>query len=241
MKFKTKKVSIPVENQTMDGTLYIPDISKDKIPAVVIYHGRGSSQVRYTDRAEELVQAGFITLIFSFRGCGDSDGEFKDQTLEMGHQDALAAYDFLFKQDSIDKNRIGVYGGSYGGYHASLLTKDRAINSLVLSVPALYLNSEWEVVPETMSEEHTQYRNGDDFSDNSSIKAIAEYTGLLLLIQHELDDICPKEQTDAFFDYAILTLKKEKIMMNGVGHPLIEKEDRDESNRMTVEWFKETL
>ncbi|MBT3249829.1 MAG: prolyl oligopeptidase family serine peptidase [Candidatus Pacebacteria bacterium] len=242
MQFTIKKISIPVENQTMDGTLYTPDINKDKFPAVVVYHGRGSSQARYTDRAEELVKSGFITLIFSFRGCGDSDGEFKDQTLEMGYQDALAAYDFLFKQDNVDKNRIGVYGGSYGGYQATLVSKEREFESLVLSVPALYKNEWWKIVPESLGEETTQkYRDGDDFADNKAIKAIEGYAGQLLLIQHELDDICPKKQTDSFFNYATLASKKEKIMMNRVGHPLMKKEDRDKSNKMTVDWFKETL
>ena len=241
MKFTIKKVSIPVKNQSMDGTLYTPSLDEDKLPSVVIFHGRGSSQARYTDRAEALAKAGFLTLIFSFRGCGDSDGEFSEQTIEMGHEDALAGYNFLLQQDKVDKNRVGVYGGSYGGYHASLLTEHRDINSLILSVPAQYLNREWKIVPETMIEEHRKYRNGDDFSDSIAIKSIAKYTGPLLLVPHELDDICPKKQTDAFFDHAILTSKKEKIVINGVGHPLIEKEDRDKSNKITVDWFKETL
>lgn len=239
--FKTKKVSIPVKNQKMDGTLYTPDSNKDKLPSIVIFHGRGSSQARYTDRAEALAQTGFLTLIFSFRGCGDSDGEFSEQTIKMGHEDALAGYDFLLQQDKADKSRIGVYGGSYGGYQASLLTKYRAINSLILSVPAQYLNREWEIVPETMKEEHQQYRNGNDFSDSIAIEAIAKYTNPLLVVPHELDNICPAQQTDAFFKHANLSSKKEKIVINGVGHPLIEKEDRDYSNKITADWFKETL
>lgn len=241
MKFTTKSVTIPVKSQTMRGTLYIPDSSEEKLPSVVIFHGRGSSQARYADRAEALAEAGFLTLIFSFRGCGESDGNFAEQTIKMGHEDALAGYDFLLRQDKVDKNRVGVYGGSYGGYHASLLTQYRDVNSLILSVPALYLNSEWEVVPETMKDEHQKYRNGDDFSDSIAIKAISKYEGPLLLVPHELDDVCPRKQTDAFFDYAVLASKKEKIVIDGVGHPLIEEEDREKSNKITVAWFKETL
>lgn len=241
MKFTIKPVFIPVKKQKMRGTLYIPDSIEKKLPSVVVLHGRGSSQARYTDRAEALAEAGFLTLIFSFRGCGESDGDFAEQTIKMGHEDAIAGYDFLLQQDKVDKNRVGVYGGSYGGYHASLLTQHRSVNSLILSVPALYLNSEWELVPETMKDEHQKYRNGDDFSDSIAIKAIAKYEGPLLLVPHELDDICPAKQTDAFFDHAVLASKKEKIVIDGVGHPLIEKKDREKSNKITVAWFKETL
>lgn len=226
----------------MDGTLYYPDTDKKNLPSILIFHGRGSSQARYTDRAEALVKAGFLTLIFSFRGCGDSDGKFSEQTLKMGHEDALAGYDFLLKQDKVDKNRIGVWGGSYGGYQASLLTKDRSMNSLILAVPALYKDEWWDVVPESLGEEVSQaYRDGDDFSDNMSMKAISGYKGSLLMIQHELDEICPKKQTDAIFSNATLVSSKKVVVSKGLKHRLVGKKHRDKSNRLALEWFKETL
>lgn len=242
MKFKTQKVLIPIKNQKMVGTLYYPDNDKKNLPSILIFHGRGSSLARYIDRAEALARAGFLALIFSFRGCGDSDGEFSEQTLEMGHEDALAGYDFLLKQDRVDKNRVGVWGGSYGGYLASLLTKDRSMNSLILAVPALYKDEWWDVVPESLGENATQaYRDGDDFSDNTAMKAISGYKGSLLMIQHELDEICPKKQTDAIFNNVRLASPKKIIVKKGLKHRLVEKKHIDESNRIAVEWFKETL
>ena len=242
MKFTTKKVFIPVKGQAMLGTLYYPSTNKDKLPGVIIFHGRGSSQARYTDRAEELAKAGFITLIFSFRGCGNSDGKFSEQTIEMGHEDAVAGYNFLLQQDKVNKNRIGVYGGSYGGYQASLLVKDKNINSLILAAPALYKNEWWNVVLESLGEEIRQkYRDENNFSDNKALKAISRYRGPLLVIEHELDSTCPKKQTDTIFNNAKLASPKKIIVLKGSKHTLVEKKHRNISNKITVEWFTRTL
>ena len=242
MQFKTKRVLIPVKSQFMDGTLYIPELKKNKLPAIVIFHGRGSSQARYTDRAEELAKAGFITLIFSFRGCGESDDEFSNQTIEMGYQDAIAGYNFLLNQEKIDKDKIGVWGGSYGAYQASFLTQDRSFNSLVLEVPALFKDEWWNIVPESLGEEITQnYRDEEDFADNKAIKVIQNYKGSLLIVKHEFDKVCPEKQTNAFFNHATSVTKKEKVVIKGLGHRLEKENHRAESNKITVDWFKETL
>lgn len=242
MQFKKRKVSIPVKNQSMDGTLYIPELKKDKFPAIVIFHGRDSSQARYTDRAEELAKAGFLTLIFSFRGCGESEGQFLDQTIEMGHQDAMASYDFLLSRKNVDKNMIGVWGGSYGGYQAALLTQDRGFDSLILEAPALCKNEWWDLVLGSLGEEITQgYRDGNDFSDNRAIKVIQNYKGSLLVVKYEFDRVCPEKQTNALFENAVSVLLKEKTTIKGLGHRLEKENHRAESNTITVDWFKKTL
>lgn len=242
MKFKSTEVKVPVKDQFMDGTLYVPEAGEEKLPGVVIFHGRGSQKGRYMDRAEELAQAGFITLVFSFRGCGESDGNFKDQTPAMGYEDALAGYDFLVSQPHVDKDNVGVWGGSFGGYMAAFITKDRPVHSLILAAPALYKNEWWDTVLESLPEDVSQeYRNGEDFSDNNAIKTIEEYRGPILLIRHEQDDVCPKHQTKAFLNSAKnATLKKEKEI-KGLGHRLTEEKHRAESNKITVSWFKQTL
>lgn len=242
MKYKSTEVKVPVKNQFMDGTLYVPDENGEKLPGVVIFHGRGSQKGRYMDRAEELAKAGFITLVFSFRGCGESNGDFKEQTPAMGYEDALAGYDFLVSQTRVDKDNIGVWGGSFGGYMAAFITKDRPVHSLILAAPALYKNEWWDTVLESLPEDVSQeYRNGEDFSDNNAIKTIEEYRGPILLIRHEQDDVCPKHQTKAFLSHAKKASLKDEKEIKGLGHRLVEESHREESNKITVDWFKNTL
>lgn len=242
MKYKIREVKIPVEDQFMDGSLYFPDTTEKPILSVVIFHGRGSQKSRYTDRAEALAQNGFITLIFSFRGCGESDGDFSDQTPAMGLQDGIAAYDFLAKQNNVDTNRIGVWGGSFGGYIAALLTNERPVHSLILAAPALYRNDWWDTVLEKLSEGESQnYRNGTNFSDNRAIVAIQKYTGPILLIRHEFDEVCPKAQTQSYLQNAKSSTMTKEVVISNLGHRLEKPEHRKESNDATVEWFKNTL
>ena len=241
MSYKTTKVEIPVNAQKMQGTLYVPD-SKELLPGILILHGRGSSQKRYTDRAEMLADYGFATLAFSFRGCGNSDGDFKDQTIKMGQEDAQAGLNYLLSLPYIDKERIGVFGASFGGYHAAILSKKNKIKSLILSVPANYKDEWWEIVPEKLQPNAAQkYRAAGDFKNNKAIKAINQYTGNLLVIEHEQDDICPAVQVRAYADKAINATEKDHIIIKDLGHRLEGKEKRAESNTITLDWFSKTL
>jgi alpha/beta superfamily hydrolase len=52
---------------------------------------------------EKLAQAGIMTLIFDFRGCGESDGKFEDETIAMGYEDAVAGYTFLRNHELCDR------------------------------------------------------------------------------------------------------------------------------------------
>lgn len=242
MKFTTTNVKIPVKNQHLDGTLYVPEDGEGRLPGVVIFHGRGSQKTRYTDRAEELARAGFITLVFSFRGCGESDGDFKNQTPAMGYEDALAGYDFLISDLRVDRDHIGVWGGSFGGYMATLITKDRPVHSLILAAPAIYKNEWWNTVLESLPEDENQgYRDGKDFSDNNAINAIENYVGSVLLVRHEQDNVCPVHQTQYYLNHAKKAFVKEERKIKGLGHRLVEENHRVESNKITVDWFQRTL
>lgn len=236
---KTQRI-FTAEGESLDGTLYFPQ-GKGKFPGVVIYHGRGSRKERYTDRAEILAKNGFLTLIFSFRGCGLSSGELKDQTIERGLQDAVLGYDHLANQEQVDQERMGIYGASFGGYLAALVTEKRPVKSLVLAAPAIYKNEWWTLTPESVSDEAEEFRQSGGFSDSIAIQAIRNYSGSLLVIKHERDEVIPERVTSAFFNHATSARKKEMFVLKNAPHALQDKKLRDQSNQVTAEWFKETL
>ena len=117
-----ESININSHNHKMVGTIFRPKQDLELLPAIIFFHGRGSKQERYYPRAEAVCQKGVVVLIFSFRGCGKSEGQFDELTTQDGIDDALAGYDFLINQKSIDKDKIGIYGGSYGGYLASIIS-----------------------------------------------------------------------------------------------------------------------
>lgn len=132
-----KQVEFKVGNKVLRGTLFIPS-GKGPFPGVVFYHGRGSKRARYLPMAESLSQKGMLTLAFDFRGCGESDGDFADQTHRMGVEDAKAGLNFLLSQN-VDKGRMGIQGSSFGGYVTGMLLNNYDfIKSVVLRAPAAY-------------------------------------------------------------------------------------------------------
>lgn len=223
------------------GTLFHPAAQSGMLlPAVVFFHGRGSSQKRYLPRAERLAERGFITFTFDFRGCGGSQGDFNKLTLEDGITDALTAYDYLLDQPGVDKNRVGINGGSYGGYLAAIISSRRIVPSMVLDAPAIYkdywLKLAYDVVP---VEEISKFRNDGDTSDTMAIAAIKRYVGTLLVIRHENDEVIPAAVVESYALNA-KTHRKEVAVIPNAPHRL-EGEAYEKASELTVDWFARTL
>lgn len=107
------------------GVLHLP-ITKSKSPAVLFCHGFGgnkSGRYRlYVRLAEKLSQAGIAVLRFDFRGCGDSEGAFRDISIESQLEDALIGTKFLLEHPQVNPKQFGIFGSSLGGTIATLLS-----------------------------------------------------------------------------------------------------------------------
>lgn len=248
---KIQNVSFEVEGEKLIGNLYIPDKAADKLPAVVIFHGRGSSKKRHADRAQALAEAGFFTLNFDFRGCGESDGDFAEQTITKGYHDALAGYDFLVSNPLVDRSRVGVWGGSFGGYLAALVSAARPVKSLMLAAPAMYKDEWWEHVIENW--EHVIekidegvkniFKNQGEMilSRTKSLSAIQDYAGSILIEEHESDEVIPRRIPRAYFDAATKSALREYAVIPEAPHALHDQKFRKHSIKLTVDWFRKTL
>ena len=81
---------------------------KGPFPAVLFFHGNGGKGEKYYEAGKKFAEKGFLALAFNFSGCGESSGNYTEQTHEDAFRDALSAYNFLLDQDLIDKQRIGL-------------------------------------------------------------------------------------------------------------------------------------
>lgn len=131
MRFET--VWIQSANAKLYGELRIPDA----IPAsaVLICHGmnaRGSHGLRiYAQFAEEACKAGFVTLVFDFRGVGKSAGSFDYGVGEQ--EDVKSALDYLASRPEATPNSVFVAGHSLGGaVSLYALQKETRVKGLVL-------------------------------------------------------------------------------------------------------------
>ncbi|WP_299899567.1 alpha/beta fold hydrolase [uncultured Aquimarina sp.] len=94
----------------------------NKVPALVWVHGGpgGQSRQGFSSIIQYLVNHGYAILAVNNRGSsgyGKTFYKMDDQNHgDKDLKDCVAGKDWLAEQDIIDPNKIGIIGGSYGGY-----------------------------------------------------------------------------------------------------------------------------
>ncbi len=102
----------------LHGDLSVPEglAPGERRSAVVLVQGfaTAKSGPMYA-LARELGEWGYVVLNFDFRGFGDSEGE-RCRMLPLEQvEDTRAAVAFLRRHPSVDPERVGLYGASFGG------------------------------------------------------------------------------------------------------------------------------
>jgi dipeptidyl aminopeptidase/acylaminoacyl peptidase len=114
-KMEVQEVRLKADGLELAGELHIP--SRDRVsPALCICHGIPAVPHDPTDKgyallAQRFYHAGFITLIFNFRGAGKSQGNLD---ILGWSRDLRAALDFLCNLKEVDKNHFCLLGFSGG-------------------------------------------------------------------------------------------------------------------------------
>ena len=105
------------------GLLYTPYHKKgDMMPALVMVHGGpgGQARVGYSASVQYLVNHGYVVLDVNNRGSsGYGKTFFKLDDLKHGKgdlTDCVEAKKFFASTGYVDTSRVGIIGGSYGGY-----------------------------------------------------------------------------------------------------------------------------
>lgn len=118
-----------VRYKSFDGT-EIPAIyykpkqasAKNKVPALVLVHGGPGGQTRqtYSAQTQYLVNHGYAVLGVNNRGSsgyGKTFYKMDDKNHgEKDLQDCVEGKNWLAEQDYVDSTKIGIMGGSYGGF-----------------------------------------------------------------------------------------------------------------------------
>ena len=134
-------ISFKVEGLEFEGVVAQPEGQPGPLPAVVVCHphptrgGNMDNNVVLT-LAYSLVDQGFATLRFNFRGVGNSQGQHTEGESE--YKDVLGALDVMKAWPGVDGRRLGLAGYSFGSSvilgSASLQKRAKA---LVLVSPSL--------------------------------------------------------------------------------------------------------
>ncbi len=121
----------------LEGDLYLPDdlAGDQKRPGVVICCGyTGVKDMWVNEMARRFAGAGYVALTFNYKGWGKSEGPPLRLAPFGRVEDTQAALTFLELQPEVDRDRIALYGISYGGstavYTAAIDPRAKAVVSV---------------------------------------------------------------------------------------------------------------
>lgn len=102
---------------TLEGVIASPNGLSGALPGVVVCHphplfGGDMNNDLVLAVCKSLVQEGFVTLRFNFRGVGTSDGAFSKGDKE--REDVAAALNMLRAWPAVDNARLALVGYSFG-------------------------------------------------------------------------------------------------------------------------------
>ena len=134
------RVKFPCGDLILEGMTVVPE-SKGPSPGVVICHphplygGEMNNNV-VVPICQALAQASIASLRFNFRGVGASQGKFAEGIGE--REDVVAAISYLSTLETVDKDRIGLCGYSFGGaVSLEVAPADERVKALALISPAV--------------------------------------------------------------------------------------------------------
>ena len=198
--------------------------SKKKYPLLLFqYSGPGSQEVsnKWNDKQDYwhmlLAKMGYIILCVDGRGTGFKGSDFKKITYKK-----LAFYEtidqievarFFSKKEFIDKERIGIWGWSYGGLVSSnAILKGNDVFSLAIAIAPV---TNWRFYDTIYTERFmtTPQENSHGYDYNSPLNFAHLLKGKYLLVHGSADDNVHLQNTMAMVDALILHNKQFEWMI----------------------------
>jgi alpha/beta superfamily hydrolase len=199
--------------------------------------------------ARALARTGIASLRFDFYGSGESEGEFRDVTLQGEIADARAAIDFLRRYRGIDRNRLGLLGLSLGGAVAASVAPDSNITALVLWA-AIARPAELRALAGDLSKPIPGSDGARDYSGHTvsarfienitkidPLNSVANFKNPTLIIHPEKDEILPLTHAHDYYDAAGAAMK-QKIIIAGADHTFSSISWEEEVIRRSIDWFR---
>ena len=246
------------EGVKLDGWMVKPkdfDTNK-KYPVILFqYSGPGSQQVIDAWNAGSmgnggafdyyLAQQGFIVVCVDGRGTGGRGAAFEKCTYlkigELESRDQIETALWLGKQSYIDKERIGIWGWSFGGFNTLMgMSEGRPVFKAGVAVAP---PTNWRYYDTIYTERYmrTPKENGSGYATNPIQRANALH-GALLICHGMADDNVQPQNTMEYTEALIQADKdfKENIYTNR-NHGIYGGNTRTHLLRQISNWFIEHL
>jgi len=235
------------------GMIHRPTALRRRVPGVVFLHGftgdRMESHWIFIKCARALAQAGIASLRFDFYGSGESEGEFREATLQGEIADARDAVEFFQRQRGIDPERVGLCGLSLGGCVAACIAHRVRAKALVLwsavahpaVLRALALERARPLPNAPGAVEYDAREVSARFLASAAIieplKSIGRFRRPTLIIHAGKDESVPVSHAEDFFQ-AVAARTKEKLIIPGADHTFTSLAWERDVIAGTAEWFR---
>lgn len=253
IKFKTS------DGFTVHGQIFEKEGGPEKKPAVLFVHGGPQRQMllgwHYGDYYSNtyavnqyLAELGFVVVSVNFRlGIGYGYEFHKPaRTYWQGAEeyiDVKAAGEYLAGLSQVDPNRIGIYGGSYGGYLTALaLGKDSDLFAAGVDIHGVHELSSRLQMPEG-------YEKVPDFDKamttawfSSPLAYLDTWTSPVLFIHGDDDrNVQVSHTTDLIRRFEERKMPYEYLIIPDDSHHWMKHSNLVKVNRATVEFLKKQL
>lgn len=197
------------DGMQIPAILYRPKDMKEgkKYPALVEVHGGPTWQWfrGFDPFAQYLADHGYVVIKPNVRGSTGYGVEFRDAALRDWAggdlEDVAAAAEYLKALPEVDPERVGVWGGSYGGY-MTFMAMTKKPDVWKAGVAWIGITDLLTMYEESM--EHFKYflreqmgdpeENAELWRDRSAINFFDQMTGKLLIVHGVTDPRCPISQ-----------------------------------------------
>lgn len=195
-----------------------------KYPVLIyVYGGPGSQTVTNSWGwhnyfwFQMLAEKGIVVVSVDNRGTGARGETFKKMTYkELGKyetEDMITTAKYLGGLDYVDKDRIGIFGWSYGGYMSSLaITKGAEVFSSAIAVAPV---TNWRNYDNIYTERfmQTPQVNASGYDDNSPVNHVKELKGSFLLVHGSADDNVHYQNTMELINALVKANKQFELMI----------------------------
>ena len=258
--FKENPISLPKplhithHDRTTDGWVILPkDFNpKKSYPGILVIHGGPKTVygLAYSHEMQIWSSEGYFVMYCNPVGGDGLGNEFADIRGQYGqrdYDDLMCFVDEALKQyPSIDSNRLGVTGGSYGGYMTNWITSHTARFKAAVTIRSI---CNWTsfygvsdighyFVKDQVQADLLKPLDHDALWNNSPLKYVSQVTTPTLVVHSKLDYRCPIDQGYQWFSaLKLLGVPTKMIMFHHENHDLT----RNGKPKARLQSYKEIL
>ncbi|MCL6675032.1 S9 family peptidase [Streptomyces panaciradicis] len=206
-------------------------------PHPVIFQVKGGpyTQWGYTlngpaafDEAQVYASAGYAVVLGNPRGCsgyGQAHGaHVRDDLPRRSATDLLAILDTALESPDLDAGRVGVMGGSFGGYMAAWFNAHHGERfRAMIGERGLYAIDSYAATSDDGADLAVSLYGADRgrWAEQSPLTYVDRMSTPMLVIQSEEDKHCPPEQAQRLFtELKVRKVPVEMLLFPGEGHDM---------------------